>query len=274
MLVPRRGDAARTRIASAAFASPWNDIPLHRLLLSLQLDGKPPAAADWSVAPGSPEGVRLYKDFAELLKRWADATPEPRTAIDRAMECELAMIVPGHAEVGKSISVDDAVAILDAAVANDGYRTERSLAHALLALCHSLSDDSMIVAHTGVTPREHDGPIDYFTSGLEGFDELAAVKVVDEGRSLWCRFASGWCYRIPIEYLRKWLEIEENDTMAKARRLSGGSDVQLRLQSGQTVSLSANAILRYCEPLYTDASPRTPFERQLLDAAGSFRQAC
>ena len=285
-LMPMVSSADRkghTPIASAAFASPWNDIPLQRLLLSLRLDDQMPGASDWSALPGSPDGVHLYKHFAGLLKRWMDSIPQPQTAVDRAIDCELAAIVPGKGQAGESVSVHDAIAALDWALARvtgerTGIRTELSLLYALLALCQAASGDTMIVRRTEIAPRTHEGPINYYTSGLEGFDVIAAVEVLDDGAGLWCRFASGYCYRIPLDYVRQWLEINPDETISKARRLSGGSEVHLRLQSGPTLTLSANAILRYCEPDYADASPRTPWEQQLLDDAiashGSFRQAC
>jgi hypothetical protein len=268
------------RAASATFASPWNDIPLHRLLLAIRLDGELPETADWSTLPGSPEGVRLYRDFAGLLSRWADATRLPQTAVDRAIDCELAKIVRSDAEVGESITREDVISMLESLVARvnakrDGFRTELSLAFALLALCHSLADDAEIIRVTTVVPRTYEGPIDYYTAALEGFDSIAAVRVLDDGHSVWCRFASGYSYRIPLDYLREWLPINGEQTIAASRRLSGGTGIRLRLQSGRTVSLSANTILRYCEPQYTDGSPRTAWEQQLLEHAiatrGSFR---
>lgn len=259
----------RTTLASATFASPWNDIPLHRLLLSVPLDGELPKPADWSLLPGSPDGVDQYKEFAALLSRWADSTPASRTAIDRSLDCELAKIVISGAEPGQSVTRADVVPMLESLIArlSDRYPTELSLALTLLGLCHALTEDAAIIRSTAAVPRTHDGPIDYYTSNLEGFDTITAVEVLDAGRGISCRFASGYTYRIPLDYLREWLQIEPADTITAARRTAGGTDIRLQLQSGQTQHLSANAVLRYCEPQYTDASPRTPREQQLLDRA-------
>lgn len=260
--------------ARCEFFVVWQDIPLHRSLLALRLTERLPPPADWQTAAGSEAGLRIYQSYISLSAEWLDTVSTPSTALDRVLDCELEQIVgAAGADTQGTVRVCDAVEtlqwLLERIPSGDEYAVERALALGVRSLCSMMSSGADSIRRVLRPERRTSiGPIFFFTAALEGFDEFDFVELVDGGVAILCTLRSGFTYRVPVEYIATWPGKEHSSRRAVAvHGETRGQSVELELPSGAVIDVSTSGILRYCEPLYVDASPRDGWEEELLRSA-------
>jgi hypothetical protein len=116
-----------------------------------------------------------------------------------------------------------------------------------------------------------------------GFTTVESAWVLERSSGFGVRFASGYGYEVPLDYLCTWYDLEAGRRLAagvavqvqRASPIEGAVEVQL--STGEVLPLAPTTVLGYCEPDYEDFGfgheAGLAHARAWLEARGPFRRA-
>jgi hypothetical protein len=135
----------------------------------------------------------------------------------------------------------------------DGKRAlETYIAHAhAFAARQSIDTGIPLFLEWAYCLKPLNAPLSYVSSRYHGFDSFRSAEVEPGGATLLITFEGGYVYRIPLDYIKYWLEGTAAASSIESASVHPDYDLELAVHiGGEMFTMDPDTVLTWCEPSY------------------------